>query len=162
MMGTGRVMWRTHNKFMIDVFSATTAQKQPKRNFNLLHQQMKHTAQFPDAVTAYKLKTKQNRKQPNTRCVQLRLMILLRKEKWFQEDRQTWLVDDSFANFHSKKQSNTCFELEKNSIIQWKSSHLAAVGVCSRLWAPRHPCVCTAWLLVCHPSRSGGRRFPSA
>lgn len=43
---------------MIDVCSATTAQKQPKRNFNLLHQQMKHTAQFPDAVRAYKLKAK--------------------------------------------------------------------------------------------------------
>lgn len=41
-------------------------------------------------------------------------------------------------------------------------SHLEAALVCSRLWVPRHPCVCTTVWLKFRLSRSGGGHFSAA
>lgn len=73
-----------------------------------------------------------------------------------------WLNPAVFPIFTWIQVKATPARAETTPMIKQKKSHLAAAGVCSRLWAPRRPCVCTAWSLECRPSRSDGRRFPLA
>lgn len=64
--------------------------------------------------------------------------------------------------FHSKVADR--LDKKKKSIIinPNRKSNLATAGVCCRWWAPRRPCAYTAGLPGYRPSRSCGRRWPSA